>query len=405
MADFTEVSRTGWFQRIGDSIKGIVIGIAIFLASFVVLWKNEGCSVRQYRTISEGRGAVVPAEATSVDKDNDGKLVLMSATAETTDTVADPLLKVSATGIRLERKVEMYQWVEKTETRTKKNLGGSETKETDYTYTREWRSSPVDSSKFNERGRQEGKVNPPMTIGSDKWFAKDVSLGAFRLPATLIEKIPGATDISLDSTNLAALPEDLRSRASLQGNAIYIKGLPSATPIVNEGTTAGEQIGDMRISFSLVEPSAVTVLAQQKDDTFQAYQTKNNPLFQLRAGMLGPDEFFAKMEGENKAKTWLLRILGFAMMVIGISMLLKPLEVLADVIPLLGNIVGAGVFIISLLVALPLSLSTVAVAWIYYRPLLGIPLFIVSAVLVGVLIGKIKSGRKAATPEVAGAGA
>ncbi len=51
---FTEVSSQGWFSRIGDSIKGILFGIFLFIAAFPLLWWNEGRSVERYNSLKEG---------------------------------------------------------------------------------------------------------------------------------------------------------------------------------------------------------------------------------------------------------------------------------------------------------------------------------------------------------------
>ena len=53
-------------------------------------------------------------------------------------------------------------------------------------------------------------------------------------------------------------------------------------------------------------------------------------------------------------------------MLIGVAVILKPLSVAADVILLLGNIVGAGNGILSILIAAPFAFLTVAVAWLRY---------------------------------------
>ena len=63
-------------------------------------------------------------------------------------------------------------------------------------------------------------------------------------------------------------------------------------------------------------------------------------------------------------------------MLVGFSLLFRPLSVLADVVPFIGNIVGAGTGFVALLLSLPLSLLVISVAWIFYRPLIGIPLVI-----------------------------
>ncbi len=104
---------------------------------------------------------------------------------------------------------------------------------------------------------------------------------------------------------------------------------------------------------------------------------------------------FKTAEASNKLLTWILRFVGFIVMMIGVYVFLRPLSVLADVVPFLGNIVEAGTGIIAFLMALVLSFVTIAVAWFAYRPILGIILLaaaIVSIVTVFVKLKKANAG-------------
>ena len=66
------------------------------------------------------------------------------------------------------------------------------------------------------------------------------------------------------------------------------------------------------------------------------------------------------------------------MMFMGLAMFFRPLSVLGDVIPFVGSLIGMGTTIVAFLLAAALSLVTIAVAWIYYRPLLGIGLLVLA---------------------------
>lgn len=70
------------------------------------------------------------------------------------------------------------------------------------------------------------------------------------------------------------------------------------------------------------------------------------------------------------------------MMAVGIGLILRPLAVLSDVVPFLGGLVGFGIAIIALLVAGALSLVTISIAWLFYRPLLGITLLVIAALMI-----------------------
>ena len=66
------VEHVGWGRKIGASFKGILVGLLLFFGSFVLLGWNELNTVRNYRTVSEGRKIVVEADAAAVDAAKDG---------------------------------------------------------------------------------------------------------------------------------------------------------------------------------------------------------------------------------------------------------------------------------------------------------------------------------------------
>ena len=147
----TETTTESWGSRLGSSIKGVLIGGALFIAGFPVLFWNEGNSVKTAKAIDEGEGVCVSVESNaSIDQGNDDKLVHMSGKADTQDVLADDTFGVSATAIRLERQVEMYQWLEESRTSEKKKMGGSVEKTTTYTYKKGWFDHAIDSSGFKE---------------------------------------------------------------------------------------------------------------------------------------------------------------------------------------------------------------------------------------------------------------
>ena len=138
-------------------------------------------------------------------------------------------------------------------------------------------------------------------------------------------------------------------------------------------------VGDMRVAFEFVPAQAdVSVVARQSGNSFSQYQTKNKPLFLQRNGIVDPETMFDDAVKGSKLTVFILRIIGFLVMFAGLKAILNPLRVLADVIPLVGRIVNAGISAIAGLIAFALSLVTIAIAWLYYRPLIGVPLLVVA---------------------------
>jgi len=98
-----------------------------------------------------------------------------------------------------------------------------------------------------------------------------------------------------------------------------------------------------------------------------------------------------------------LRVLGFLLMALGLYMIFNPLAVLADVLPILGSLAGAGIGFFAGAVALFLSLVTIALAWLFYRPLLGITLLVLAgAGLAGLIYLARQRKKRAEAPAVAG---
>jgi hypothetical protein len=91
---------------------------------------------------------------------------------------------------------------------------------------------------------------------------------------------------------------------------------------------------------------------------------------------------FKHGEDENALLTWILRAVGVIVMFIGFRSMLSLLEVLADVIPFIGNIVGAGASLVALLCTLVVAPLMIALAWLFYRPLTAIAVLAVGAGLV-----------------------
>jgi len=155
------------------------------------------------------------------------------------------------------------------------------------------------------------------------------------------------------------------------------------------------------VTYRVVKPQTVSIVAKQDGKTLGSYSTKaGEPICILAGGKQTADEMFTQAEKSNAMWTWIKRFIGFILMLIGISMMLKPISVLADVIPFFGNIVEVGLGILAFLIALPLTLITIAVAWVAARPLIGVPLLILGiAVIIGgvVLVMKKKQTPAEAT--------
>ncbi|WP_319521607.1 TMEM43 family protein [uncultured Desulfosarcina sp.] len=379
---FTEVSHTSWGGRIKTSFKGILFGLVLFLGAFPLLFWNEGRAVKRYQTLKEGEGAVVSVAPDRVDPANQGRLVHLSGTADTRETLTDSTFAVSQTALRLKRTVEMYQWKETKSTRTEKKAGGGEKKVTTYSYSRVWSSSLIRSSGFKRRS---GHENPgSMPFPSQTRNATNVTVGAFKLSPALIQEIDNWKPVSMDASS--PVPAALGSRGMIHGDGYY-RGDDPGNPA----------IGDVRITFKAVYPGPVSLIAAQQGSSFAPYAAKTGGTISLlQTGTHSAVDMFKTAHFHNRLLTWGLRAGGMLMLFIGLTLLLKPLSVFADVIPFVGNIVAAGTGLIAFVLALFFGLMVMGVAWIFYRPVLGFSLMGAGTALVVWVIWRRKKASKPA---------
>ncbi|WP_417915896.1 TMEM43 family protein [Candidatus Electronema sp. JC] len=380
---FTEVSRKSWFSRLKEAVKGILLGLILFIAAFFLLFWNEGRAVKEYKTLKEGAGAVISAPADQVDPAREGRLIHLSGKAVTEEILRDPDFFVTANALRLERTAEMYQWQERSESKTEKKLGGAEETVTTYSYSRTWSESLISSSGFRD---QAGHENPgAMPFSSAEQTARKVSLGAFSLPPSLVGKISNFEQLPLGAE--VPLPENTAGRKVWRhGSGFYLGEDPNAP-----------QIGDLRISFRIVPPTEVSVVARQSGSSLEPYRSKAGGSIELlQTGTHSAAAMFESAQQSSRMLTWLLRLGGFILMLIGLNMMLKVLSVTADILPIFGNLVGAGTGIISFLLAAVLSLLTIAAAWVIYRPLIGLSLLAAAAALIWAVRGRFRAKRPAA---------
>ncbi len=385
---YTERTETGWFSRLGGALKGILLGLVFFAAGTGLLYWNEGRTVKTGDSIAEARAVTVPVtDISRLNPELDGKVIHASGRAETADVLVDPFFGVNATAIRLLRKVEYYQWVETARTETRKKVGGSEEKVTTYTYTKEWVSTPVDSSVF----RDENYKNVNFAYGNfedTEDFASTVTFGAYVLPQSMKAAITGAVPLEteLSDERRLALEKSLSLNSShirAQNNIIYL----GANPFVPE-------VGDVRVTFTQVPPAEVSIVAKVTGNSFEPFIASNGYSFsRLNMGRVSAENMFAGAEEGNTVLAWVLRVVGALVVIAGLGMILRPLSVLADVVPFFGSLVGMGAGLIAGLVGAAWSCLIIAVAWVRFRPLLAVTLAGAAVVLVVLAFIARKGGK------------
>jgi len=371
----TVTTSQSWFSRIGSSIKNVFVGIIFVLVSIILLFWNEGRAVKTDQSLKEGASAVISVSSEKLDPVNEGKLIHFSGETRTPGVLTDTDFGVGSAAVKLRRIVDVYQWKEDTKTVTKEKLGGGTETTTTYSYSKDWSDRLIDSSNFKE---SETHVNPSAKIFENKeWIAEPVSIGAFTIPEDLLQTLSGYQPFTITSEMLTSLPYDVQEKIDLTGNMIYFQTDDATMP----------QIGNTRVRYEIIIPQAISIIAKQSSSALVPYVTSNGrAISMIQTGIHTAKDMFEGAVSGNRTMTWALRLLGTLIMFIGLRMTLGVLPIVSSFIPFVGRIVGAGMSLASGFMTLIGASTTIAIAWIVYRPLVGIALLLVAGVGIFLLI-------------------
>lgn len=370
-----KIVTVSWFDRVKQSVGGVVIGLVLIVAMVALLFWNEGRTVQTERSLAEGASLVVAAPVAPINAANEGQLIHLSGALSTSGPLEDAEFAVSTPALRLVRTVEMFQWIETSTTDTQVQLGGSERQVTTYSYTRGWSDEELNSAEFNE---PDGHENPAMEIESQTFEVGSAQLGDFSLDATALDQIGGLEDFSLTSADLETVQQavDDWMPTSIVKGAIYLGEEPSKP-----------QLGDYRVSYQYVPVGVVSLIGQQNGDGIGYYKTQSgDELLLASTGTVAADAMFGEAASGNAIIAWVIRLVGVLLLIAGFAMVLGPISVLASVLPFLGSLLGFGTGLISGVLGIALGTLTIGSAWLFYRPLLAVLIFAVGGLIVAAII-------------------
>jgi len=230
-------------------------GFILFILGFPVLWFNESREAVMWELFGKAaRIAVTDLTADKVDASNDHYLVHVQGVTKVSKQLEDKDFKVRVDNCAaLSKTVEMYQWVETSKSESKDdNMGGKDTKTT-YTYTEGWSNTFQDSGTFNDQSYRNPR--PSIELGNHTQRAQEVSFGAFKLSSMLAECIASFENCT------SAGPEQCE-----------VGGWPYSRQGGYYGTAKGSpSVGDIRVEFKKAPCGNATVLAVQTGNTFAPF--------------------------------------------------------------------------------------------------------------------------------------
>jgi len=394
-------------NRLLDSAKGVGSGFILLLIGTIMLWVNECSYVQTDKAIRSAQKELVKAgDISALNPSLEGKLIHASAFADTQDVLSDESFGVSEKAISLIRDVRYYQYEEKTHTQKRDKFGGSEETITTYTYEKNWVKAPINSAVFTDPDYKKSNIVLDGDFKFQQQFAKNVSFGAYKLPTFIIEQIGKMGDsvpvnAQISAADLAAWNSREAGKAKdsgyktdgaaalvhVAGNTVYLGKSPSSP-----------QIGDVHITLEEVPPADVSIIAKAVGVTFEEYIAPNGkPFTKVMMGIKSAETMIESAKRDNAIFTWIFRLIGLLLVVGSFKLIFNILPALFKVLPPLAVIVGAGVGLVCSIGGFAWALAVIALAWLFYRPLIGIPLLLAAAAGIWFLAKKSKE-KKASAP-------
>eukprot|EP00756_Hemistasia_phaeocysticola_P037310 Hpha_TRINITY_DN16689_c0_g1::TRINITY_DN16689_c0_g1_i1::g.182944::m.182944 len=173
------------------------------------------------------------------------------------------------------------------------------------------------------------------------------------------------------------------------------------------------QIGDWRWKwyYKTVPLDGVSVIAEERQSgdgqTFTAWDSGNDVTWfalkkigRVQDGNCDATCMLDEMEAENAELTWILRLVGFLLMFVGLVIMGMPAAMVPGMVPILGELLEdlAGMMIcaVCFYVALGLASLTIALSWLVVRPMLALPLLFMCSCCIGgaaYLVSRHRRGR------------
>jgi hypothetical protein len=358
---FTTVTTSGYGSDILSAVKGVLFGILFLIAASILLYWNEG---RADLSVLAKTAVAVSPTTSHVPGSLKGKLVSITGTLSSNQKVGDVLFLNPGSYLAVQRKVEMYAWVENQSSTTQKHLGGSSTTTTTYTYQEEWTFNPPNSSNFKY---PQGHTNPSPSVTAGTFTAGTAQIGSFQVNLNSITLPP------FSPLNLTSGMVKLNSGDSLISNGVYVPENPGDS--LNK-----PQIGDLQVQYSVIpENLSATILGEiQGNQIVPYFSPSHQELYRIFNGT--KQQAVETLHHEYVMLTWLLRGVGFAGIWLGLFLCFSPIRALLDVIPFLGNLTGNLIGLATFFLAAVLTLIIIAASILLHH------LLDVFLILLGVIV-------------------
>lgn len=220
----------------------------------------------------------------------DGELVIATDVPMPSARITDPDLGFSVEALSYSRSVEILQWREYKDTSSG---------QPQYTYQKEWVGSPI-SSAFFESTRHRNRGDLPFrdrTIQAD-----EVTFGDLKLDKAFFSSFPSSSRLTVSRDMYDEMPNYFQQRFAVVDGGLF----PNRSP----------EIGDIRVTFTAVQPRQSTVVGAYSGGHIVPAKTQAGEIAILREGNLSLDELADAEKSSNRNVGIFLKIVA-AMLAVG----------------------------------------------------------------------------------------
>jgi hypothetical protein len=313
-----------------------LLSLGVFCAAASGLAWNESRTVKQAAAIAELNKNHIRVDATRIDPAHENRPIYLFGRGQTEAGSLDDFFQIGGSdALMVRRKVEMYQW--------EKYRRNDKTR-----YRLTW-----DDSYNNLSGSHE---NPPFEIESARYTAPDAHIGAFQIGDDVLSE--------LDLREFQ-VPEQLGPESTAQGWRIE-----AGLAYKGDGSPAEPELGDHRVSFSVINETELSLLARQQGNTVAPFIAKNGyDLMLISTGQHRPERLIADARSANTTLSYALRAAGIGGMALGLGIAFSALFSWLSWIPVLGPAINKFAFWTGALIGGTLGVLLFIGAWLWTHPI------------------------------------
>ena len=231
-----------------------------------------------------------------------------------------------------------------------------------------------------------------MPVRSRTFGVASGTVGGITLAGKQFSHLGPETVLPPDGRMLTAIRHRLGAGRQVagDGDAVTVRAVPGR-----------DTVGDLRIRFFSGDTDAVSVVGLLDGAAIRPFTASNGrKISMFRAGTLEARQMFDDALATNTMWTWVLRLAGFVIMFAGFKLIFGVAGVLGDIIPLVGDVFRFATGLAAFALAALISALIIGIAWIYYRPLLGLSIMGIGLIFAAAAFyaGKGRARKAAADP-------